>query len=465
MSTNRAWEKIPATYRAREIEIIANWIANGVSGSVVGLPGIGKSNFLSFLSHRPEILQELLMSYQIKIGLIPIDLNNLPDDSIATFYRVILRAFYENQEHFDSTLQKVIDTVYKENKASQDPFLVQSALRDLLIHARKQQLRMIFVFDRFEDFGQTITPQIANALRGLRDSFKDTLFYIMGMRQEVAYIDDASILGELYEILDTNICWVWPMNNDDANLLIRQETDLHTIPPSKEDIALFFNLSGGFPSLLKTICSWWKANHHIYPQEQWLKTLLQEHAIKYRLQEISLGLSQEELLALTEMERIYGRKKKLDPKHEPDRIHLALNRLTIKGVCKFEDDCWETKSLLLSKYIAKVEMPAKGRIWLDEETEEAYQDKTPIQSLTPLERGVLHFLLRHPRTRHTKSDLILNAWPDDINIEGVTDDSLYQVIGGLRKKIEPIPRKPAYLVNWRGVGEGGYQFFPEGKPA
>ena len=464
MSTNRAWGNIPGTYRSREVAMIADWIVNGVSGSVVGLPGIGKSNFLGFLCHRPEILQTLLATHQIKIGLIPIDLNNLPDDSIATFYRVILRAFYENQAHFDATLQKIIDTIYQEYKASQDPFLVQSALRDLLIQFRNQQMRLVFVFDRFDSFGQAITPQIANALRGLRDSFKDTLFYIMGMRQEVAYLDDSSILGELYEILDTNICWVWPMNHDDTNLLIRQETDLQAKLPSKEDIDLFFKLSGGFPSLLKTICSWWKENHHDYPRDQWLNVLLQEHTIKHRLQEIAFGLSQEELLTLTEMERIYGRKKKLDPTHKPDRMHLALNRLTLKGVCQFKDNYWQTKSLLLSKYIVNVDMPAKGRIWLDEESEEVYQDKTPLQSLTPLERGVLHFLLRHPRTRHTKSDLILNAWPDDINVEGVTDDSLYQVIGGLRKKIEPIPRKPAYLVNWRGVGEGGYQFFPEGKP-
>jgi hypothetical protein len=46
----------------------------------------------------------------------------------------------------------------------------------------------------------------------------------------------------------------------------------------------------------------------------------------------------------------------------------------------------------------------------------------------------------------------------------VTDDSLYQVIGGLRKKVEPNPASPCYIINWRGQPEGGYQFFPEGRP-
>ena len=87
-----------------------------------------------------------------------------------------------------------------------------------------------------------------------------------------------------------------------------------------------------------------------------------------------------------------------------------------------------------------------------------------MRDLSPLARAVLHFLVRHPRARHTKTDLIVNTWPDELRRQGVTDDSLYQVIRELRKKIEPNPAKPCYIVTWRGRPEGGYQFFPEGRP-
>jgi hypothetical protein len=60
--------------------------------------------------------------------------------------------------------------------------------------------------------------------------------------------------------------------------------------------------------------------------------------------------------------------------------------------------------------------------------------------------------------------LIVSAWPDELRQYGVTDQSLYQVILELRKKIEPNWTKPRYLITWRGKPEGGYQFFPEGKP-
>lgn len=223
MGTNRSWAQYPPTYRAHEMSLLADWILSGTSGSVAGLPGVGKSNFLGFLCHRPEVMQALLAAHQINLALIPIDLNNLPDETAATFYRVILRGFYEIQAHFDHTLQQVITAAYQENKAIQDPFVVQSTLRELLGHFQGQKMRVGFVFDRFDDFCEAAPPQTVSALRGLRDSFKDTLFYLMGMRQEAAYLSDPSTLGELYEILDAHVCWLEPMNEDDARWLVARD--------------------------------------------------------------------------------------------------------------------------------------------------------------------------------------------------------------------------------------------------
>jgi DNA-binding response OmpR family regulator len=70
----------------------------------------------------------------------------------------------------------------------------------------------------------------------------------------------------------------------------------------------------------------------------------------------------------------------------------------------------------------------------------------------------------HPRVRHTYTDLIEAAWPEDIHREGVSTEALYQLVRGLRRQIESTPSQPRYIVNWRGRPEGGYQCFPEGRP-
>lgn len=96
-------------------------------------------------------------------------------------------------------------------------------------------------------------------------------------------------------------------------------------------------------------------------------------------------------------------------------------------------------------------------------TGEVYQGPILLTNLTALEKFVLAFLNKHPHMSHTKTDLIINAWPDELRQQRVADSSLYQVLT-LRKAIEPNPSEPSYLITWRGKPEGGYQFFPEGRP-
>ncbi|KAA3663915.1 MAG: winged helix family transcriptional regulator [Chloroflexi bacterium] len=477
MSTRRAWSQYSASYRAREVGILIKWIVEGRSGSVTGLPGVGKSNFLGFICHRMDVIQSLTAAHQVQATLVPLDLNNLPDDTTETFYRIILRAFHENCEHLDTSLKQVINSLYLENKAVRDPFLVQSALRELLIQFRARDQRVVFVFDRFDVFCETAQPFMTNALRGLRDSFKDVLFYVMGMRQEVAYLPDPYALGELYEVLDTRVCWVGPMDDSDARLLIKQETHSSKMTPTEEDIQVFKQFSGGIPSLLKMISNWWSMTSPLPERQVWAEILLQQQTIRYRLEEILGGLNQEELLTLSEIQKLqHGEREtavyqtstpqrgRPSFKNVQQQYQVVLQHLAEKGICAHTNSGWEISSVLLATFIGEKEGRGLGKLWLNEKTGEIFQGKTVLKDLAPLEQGVLHYLIRHPRIRHTKTEVIVNVWPDNLGREGISDDSLYQVIAGIRKKVEPIPAKPCYIINWRGNPEGGYQLFPEGRP-
>lgn len=143
----------------------------------------------------------------------------------------------------------------------------------------------------------------------------------------------------------------------------------------------------------------------------------------------------------------------------------TLDRLREKGLCRRTGGGYHLFSDLFASYLADTEGRGRGRIWLAEETGDLFQGETLLVNLAPLERAVLDFLVRHPRVRHTKTDLTVNAWPEELRRDkGISDDSLYHVVAGLRKIIEPNPAKPCYIVTWRGQLEGGYQFFAEGRP-
>jgi len=220
----------PESYRAKEMKVLARWILAGESGSVVGLAGCGRSNLLDFLCHRPEVLVDQMPAGVRPIAFISVDLNHLPANNPATLYRVLLRSFYWEREHFDQHIRDRIIALYQENRTTQDPFVSQSALHEILFAFRAQQTQVVLVLNRFDRFcyQSEANPQMIYTLRGLRDSFKENLCFIAGMRQEVAYLADPKALGDMYELLEST-CWVGPMVDQDARYVLDQVLPAFTL--------------------------------------------------------------------------------------------------------------------------------------------------------------------------------------------------------------------------------------------
>ncbi|MGW8318958.1 MAG: winged helix-turn-helix domain-containing protein [Candidatus Promineifilaceae bacterium] len=472
MAAGRSWANYPITYRRAEMETLAEWIRLGASGAVVGPAGSGKSNLLGFLCNRPDALQRYLAAGTGAVALIPVDLNNLPATDVATLYRVILRGFHEARDRLDGDLQPVVERLFMENRAATDPFLAQSALRELLFAFEARQVRVTLVLDRFDLFWQQGEPRLTDTLRGLRDSFKGVISYLVGMRQAVAYLPDPAALGELQELLDTYVCWVKPLVATDARYLIADETG--ACPEDLDDdlVAWLLELSGGYPALLKATCHWWSAVGRPARYVAATDRLLAHPPIQHRLGEVWRYLTLAEQQLLVEMHRgvpapavstAAGRNVSGLPQFDEQRAEIGLI-LGEKGLLALDGDEWRLASGLLDAYLDQAAVPGPGGLWIDERTHTLYQGRDPLDNLSPLEGSLLSFFVSQPRTRHTYTALIEAAWPEDVSREGVSNEALYQVVRGLRRKIEPDPSRPHYIVNWRGFPEGGYQCFPEGRP-
>jgi DNA-binding winged helix-turn-helix (wHTH) protein len=469
MQANRAWTNYRLSYRSREMETLAGWIQIGTSGTVAGVTGIGKSNLLGFLCHRPEAIRQYLPSDGEKVIPIAVDINSLPTNDVSTLYRIILRGFYESRQQFGGDLRQAIKSLYQENRAASDPFLPQSALRELFLMLQDEQIRVVLVLDRFDRFCEYVDPPMTDTLRGLRDSFKDTLSYFVGMRQEVAYSSNPSSLGDLYELLDSYICWVQPMNVEDARQLISTETHANQRAADEKIMAHLISFTGGHPGLLKAAAHWWMGNSDA-ELEGWLDQLLAAPTIQYRLERIwsSLSLAEQEVmmeLAQHRPTQAIPSERQLRSQFTPDNRQLdTVSRLVDKGLLRKIGDDWTIQSGLLLAYVGQISEPTPGSILVDPKTDSLFQGKIPLSSLSPLERNLLFFLVSHPRSRHTHTELIEAVWSETVNKEGVSTEALYQTVRGLRRKIEPVPSKPRYVVSWRGAPEGGYQCFPEGRP-
>src|SRR5262245_57779060 len=126
MAMQGLWASYTPAYRASEMRTLAGWIASGVSGSVVGLAGCGRSNLLRFLCEQPAALRSYLPDASEAIVLIPVDLYDLPGDNLAHLYRTMLHAVYWVRERLAPPLAQIATDLYQEHRAIVDPFLTQT---------------------------------------------------------------------------------------------------------------------------------------------------------------------------------------------------------------------------------------------------------------------------------------------------------------------------------------------------
>ncbi|GJM41891.1 MAG: hypothetical protein DHS20C20_21730 [Ardenticatenaceae bacterium] len=423
---------------------------------MVGLAGAGKSNLLAYLSRYPERL--VPQGDTAPTVLVTIDLNDLVDRQPTTLYRLILRGCWQQRHRFAEPIVPLIEQLFEEYKGTNDLFLAQTAVYNLLVAIEQQGGQLVLILDQFDNFCQTASPELTMLLRSLRDGFKQTLIYFVGMRQAVMYMPEPEIFGELYQLLDTHVCWVGAMSQADSQLFIVQEIGRANQKASAEEIALLLALTGGYAALLKAACAWWLTVPERPSPNQW-QAILRDHApIQNRLKDIWQGLTQEERWLLAELQS--------GSQSERDKLSVqALTQLGRRGLCEEGEVGWQVRGLLLQDFVQTAVQQGLGRIWQRELTGELFQGNQRLDGLSPLEEALLSFLVRHPYKFHTKSEIIQHVWPADIHFEGVTDDSLYQVIRGVRQNVEPKTAESyVYLLTKRGVTEGGYQFFPEGRP-
>ncbi|AZI58227.1 response regulator [Nakamurella antarctica] len=96
-----------------------------------------------------------------------------------------------------------------------------------------------------------------------------------------------------------------------------------------------------------------------------------------------------------------------------------------------------------------------GQVTVDLSAKQIHKGAESVR-LTPTEWQILEFLLRHPGKLVTRQSLLTSVWgPNHTSDTGY----LRLYLAQLRKKLEPEPAKPRYLITEAGMG---YRFLPDG---
>ena len=448
--TAHYWQDFPNTYRAEQVEQIAQWIAAGESGVVLGSSGAGKSNLLGFITARSDILAGAAGVDPASLSVVYFDINSLPLLTVAYFYRGLLQSILATADDLPPDVADALQALANQPGDWNDAFFALTTLgRALELVVNQAGRRTVLLLDRFDEACRRLDAQALNSLRSLRDRFKGRLIYVVATRHGLERLRPTADFDEFYELVAGNRCRVGPMVQRDARWVADQMAERLNVSFSPQDVDRLIDVCGGLPTFLKAGCIA-LANGDLQSGQsmaKWTGTLLSRPEFQRNCRELWEDLDEAEQSLCIQAAG-----------HGAPPASKLEHTLTEAGLLVRNNGKLALFSPIFAEYIlghtpqATVNVEPAGLI-LDSKTGVVVRNGSVLDiELTDHEDRLLGYLLSRADEICTKDEIMAAVWPDEALVEGVRDDRLAQLIKRLRDKIEPDPPKPIYVQTIRGRG-------------
>ena len=435
---------LPVTFRTEVVKPILDHVAAGDSCSIVGIGSVGKSNLLRFLQ-REDVRQTYLGDEWSSYLFVYVDTNKILKQSTWGLVELMLHQLLielANQKAEKAALQTIDDL----HQRATDPQTQHLALRylDRALQLVCNQLKrgVVFLIDEFDELGRTMSPRGFAALRALRDEYKYWLTYVVATRLELKRLrQEVSEMEAFEELVSSHILWLGPYSEEDARFMVKRLEARYNLTLDDDVTHNILVATGGHPGLLRE--AYYAAPH----QKDILETLTSNLQIQAECQRIWLSLAPEEQEVMSSLAN--------EPPATPPQQTRVVEQLRHKGLV---GGPWaEDKrifSALFKQYVAQQRPVAGTRIHVDHKRHTIWVNSRKIGRLTRLEFKLMAYLEKKRNQLCTRDELAQHLYPEDMALagEGVSDTRLDSLVKRLRKRIEPNPKEPQYIITVRGLG-------------
>jgi hypothetical protein len=263
----------PLDFRKEEVSYVMQRWRAGDSCSLVGVGSVGKSNLLQHLAN-PEVQRSYIdLSQTDEFKAIIIDPNMfgpLPKsgenaDQVRCWagYELMMHrlfmAFYPFEVLGKDDAQRFYD-VYQALQDGTNPLYAYMGLRYFelgLDFFMRRGIRIVFMFDEFEDMLKNLPPRFFQTLRGLRDANKRQLSYLTFTRAPLMTLVErfelpALELEPFAELFTDSVYYVGPYNEPDAQRMVENLMSRNEKKYSEEALRFLLWASGRYAGLLRS---------------------------------------------------------------------------------------------------------------------------------------------------------------------------------------------------------------------
>lgn len=431
----------PEGTRFEEIKKIINFIKEGNSCQIVSTAGVGRSNLLGLLSYNRNIRLKHLGENQKNFHFVLLNFSEIRkrplSDATKFIFLEVLDSLRERgmQKDYDE-----INKIFKESIEFNDELVLFQGLKKTVDYlSLERDLKLILLFDRFEEYVPMLTSEFFANLRVLRNRAKYHFSVVFSLNRPLEDLIEPLLFADFFEFVAGRIVYL-PIE-DKPGLLFRI-SHLEKVSGKKIDkkvIDKAIKLTNGHGKLMILVLETILSLDGKMPtaSEQLIGHLLSQRPIRSALFAIwnSLNPSEQQFFIDNSMEPIYL-----------ENIFLAKNgKITIPIFKEFIQ-----KEIIES---GRYKNLLKEKIVYDQTTGEIRKGELIVsEQLTSSELKLLRYFLLNNEKIISKEEIINAVWSDKTTTLGVTDQALDQLIFRLRKKIENNPNNPEHILTIKGRG-------------
>jgi DNA-binding winged helix-turn-helix (wHTH) protein len=457
-------EKPSSDIREEEIQWLFEKVSAGESVSVIGVSNIGKSNLIQRLLD-PVAQQRFLPSFT-RFTFLKVNFHNLPDFDNRSVYSLILEQL-EMQDTGDEPgcisaedLRHITDYHEALLQAGDDDLRIQRFFKlALRIFFREPDRRLVLLFDQFDRLYQRAAGQLFYNMRGLRDTYKYRVSYLVFTNQPLLDIplvfdqpagEDAQKEGseadstlaaqqdeeareEFFELLQPHQCYLKPYSFEDGQCLLRQVAERNKIT-FDETVALpLYQITGGHAGLLRVVYLYLvKSGEKIDPGTDHLQSLSEVESIIQECDRIWASLSESEQDVLEA--RALG--------HPVSNLEkTAEAKLTQKGLL---NETGIIFSPLLEQYARQMKILLEKPIFLDEKRQLIYVYGKAGKRLSKAEYTFFKKLYDNENMVVSQEEIFQALWPKEEFDAVHSPQSLSTIVYRIRIKLG-LPEKSGLL--------------------
>jgi DNA-binding winged helix-turn-helix (wHTH) protein len=428
----------PENTRFEEIQKIVSFINEGNSCQVVSVSGVGRSNLLGLFAYNRNVRIKHFGKNQPSYHFVLLNFSEIRKRPLVDANKFIFLGILDSLR--ERGLTKEYEKIYgyfKESIKFNDELVIFSGLKKTIDYlCSENNLTLVLLFDRFEEYVPSLTSEFFANLRVLRNRAKYHFSVIFSLNKPLEDLIEPLLFADFFEYIAGRVIYLPILDKPGLTFRISYLEKVTGKKIDKKIVDEILLLTAGHGRLtllcLETILSLNK----LLPKNnnQLINHFLNQRPIRSSLFSIwnSLNPSEQQFF--------------INNYQEPEFLEKSF--LCNKG---------KTTIPLFEEFI-KHTIIAKGNdktqeIVFDKNTNEIKKGDLIISDvLTASEFKLLKLLIEQKDKILGKEQIIDIVWGNQKTTLGVTDQALDQLIFRLRKKIENNPNKPKYIQTIKGRG-------------